>query len=486
MIPLTKMGEMAAKYPQHPALIEGDRVVAWPELQLLTERCLRGLVNKHDALSFKRVAYMAENRYEIVILMGAFSTLKVPFVGLDFTATYEQKAHCVKSIEADCLVYGEKFADEALQIASELNIPVICLETELPSLLSDEFDGLELQVAGIERPFESLSFTSGTSGLPKVVYRNAPFDARRFGYLIENFYFDQTDVFLVSLPFYHVSATGWARLFMGLGGTVVLGDAARPASMAQLMVDRGVTVTLMVPPTLHRVVKAFETQAVTEEPKLKFLIVGGKNFPVQLKHRSLDVLGPVVHEYYGSTETGVNTISRPENIRRHPDSVGLVMDGSDIVILDEFHQIAPTGVKGKVAIYSYQNMAGYLFKKSDAVVIDDKVYIITPDFGWFDEEGYLFLASRSNSEYNVYEVDNRLRDIAGIDDLYVMVDSSSELHIFIMTEHEANEEAIGVDVIAAVQELGFANAHVRMVAEIPYSMSGKVKEKDLKMLYQVI
>ena len=80
-----------------------------------------------------------------------------------------------------------------------------------------------------------------------------------------------------------------------------------------------ITTTLMTPPILEKVVDRIESSNFYND-SIRFIMVGGKNFPVLLKLRALKIFGNIINEYYGSSETGINTLSNSNDIRKYPES----------------------------------------------------------------------------------------------------------------------------------------------------------------------
>ncbi|WP_024832805.1 class I adenylate-forming enzyme family protein [Ruminiclostridium josui] len=478
MIPLSKLKEISDKYPEKAAIVEGNKVFTYKDLYTLSDNGVRNIVSKYNIHKLKRVVFISENRYEMLVFMSIFSTLKVTFLGLDFTGSIQKKIDCIKSINAEGIVYTKKYADEIRLINKGLNLLTICVDKEFIELVKKpEKEQQEFDTSKISRPFESISFTSGTSGAPKVVYRDKSFDGRRFPYLIDRFGFTSEDIFLVTVPFYHVSAMGWSRLFLNIGATIVLGDINNPVCMALDMVKYKITTSLIVPNILEKITRAFEEKAVEGTPNLKFAIVGGKHFPAELKGRSINVFGPIVHEYYGSTETGVNVIADPHDLIAVAGSSGKEMDGSKVIILDDNNVPLPRGIRGHVAISSYQNMVGYLNAKTNKAEIGGTEYIITPDYGWMDDNGYLFLTSRSTPDFNIYKLENEIVGVKGIEDSYIFIDDDGILYCAVTINHELNSKLTEVKNI--LESNGIKDFKI-INTVIPYSMSGKVNLEKLR------
>ncbi len=238
-------------------------------------------------------------------------------------------AKVIQEIQPDCIFVSvgclAKYSIDVDRVTQ--GCPVVDLDGALPGAISYESilnasDG-SIPVPS-HKPFRAISFTSGTSGVPKAVIRTKSFDARRFAYFSARYGFSSHDSHLVSIPLYHAAGSGWARLFLQLGSRIIIAppDAA-PDKTVELIRTHTITNTVMTPPQLDRVVQHLKRGHSYEQTlPLRFLLVGGKHFPVSLKIDAIKVLGPVVYEYYGTTETGVNTVAEPSDILSHPESVG--------------------------------------------------------------------------------------------------------------------------------------------------------------------
>ncbi len=370
--------------------------------------------------------------------------------------------------------------------------PVIDLDNQLPGATSySAFQGLGVgkrPPVPPTRPFRAISFTSGTSGRPKPVIRNGSFDARRFAYFTARYGFSSADRHLATIPFYHAAGGGWARLFLQLGATLVLAPPDDAIEAAELIRREWITSSTMTPPILSGVLRhVAQNRARVTPNQLRFVLVGGKHFPAPAKQEALQVLGPVVYEYYGTTETGVNTIAEPADLLTHPASVGRVYDGNKILILDPERRPVPAGIVGSVAIASYMNMDGYLGAAANKTQIDGERYLVTSEAGYLDEDGRLFLLNRSQGadSVNLYALENAIRQIRGVDDVALVRKTEAgpvAVHCAVVLKASAAVSAQEVEARVAdiVRRERVALARFELLDQIPYSPSGKVRAAELE------
>jgi fatty-acyl-CoA synthase len=195
----------------------------------------------------------------------------------------------------------------------------------------------------------------------------------------------------------------------------------------------------------------------------------------------------VVYNLYGSTEVAYATIATPEDLREAPSSVGKVVRGSVVKLLDEDCREVAQGETGRIFVGNIGQFEGYTGGGSKEMVDG---LMSSGDVGHFDENGRLFIDGRDDEMIvsggeNVFpaEVEELLSQHDSISEAAVLgVDDEKfgqRLKAFVVTRGGSLSE----DEVKGYVKENLANykvpREVVFVNELPRNATGKVLKKDL-------
>ena len=249
-----------------------------------------------------------------------------------------------------------------------------------------------------------LIYSSGTTGRPKGIMlpfksgpieELSPVETSVGAYLA----FDP----LVSLnggPLYHGAPLSSMLMTQRAGGTAVVLRKFDAAAALRAIQDWRVVYAQFVPTMFVRMLALPEdTRRSFDLSSLQYVIHAAAPCPVEIKQRMIEWLGPIINEYYGSSENLGGTYISSEEWLRKPGSVGRSAVGPLHISDDEGHELPPNQ-QGLVYFevpperqFSYLNDAEKTRKARHPVQPN---WYTAGDIGKLDEEGYLFLTDRKD------------------------------------------------------------------------------------------
>ena len=244
----------------------------------------------------------------------------------------------------------------------------------------------------------SIRYTSGTTGRPKAARRDL--DAAQYGALfatlIEEFGYGENDVHLVGCPLYHSAPPTFSSMAHWVGGAIVVMPTFDARQWLQQVQRHRVTSAFIVPTILRRLIDLGpETVSHYDTSSLRTVVVAAAKCPAKLKIEATRSFGDVFYEFYGSTESSVNTIAKPVDFARMPESCGMAFAGNEIRIFDDNDKPCAVGDAGEICvrndslIVEYENAP----EKTRKAFTEDGYYR-TGDVGHVDGEGYYYIVDR--------------------------------------------------------------------------------------------
>ena len=283
----------------------------------------------------------------------------------------------------------------------------------------------------------TIIYTSGTTGRPKGVKRAAanPDQAQSAkAMLLQSYGFtdwiDRAGEIVTAIvgPIYHAAPNAHANISFAIGANVVVTPKFDPEGLLRLIEQRRITHLNMAPIMFNRLLKLSpEVRARYDLSSLKFVAHAAAPVSPPVKREMIDWWGPIINEYYGSTEMGNVTFCTAEEWLSHPGTVGRPMAGAKIRVVDEDGADCPVGTPGEV-LARRAGMSDFTYHGDDAKRRKtEKAGLISPgDVGYFDEDGFLYLCGRNSDMVisggvNIYpaEIESVLLKMPGVADCAV-------------------------------------------------------------------
>jgi long-chain acyl-CoA synthetase len=279
------------------------------------------------------------------------------------------------------------------------------------------------QDANLEPP-SSMIYTSGTTGHPKGVRRLVGTGDLA---TVADYYADSFRVFgawpgmrtVITGPMYHSAPYAYAiTAARGLDGFLVLQDRFEPEQLLALVERHAITSLYLVPTMFVRLLRLpREVRDRYDLSSLRNVSHTAAPCPPDVKRGLIEWLGPIVTEFYGSTEVGLVAGCNSEEWLAHPGTVGRPLATCTIQILDENGPMNQ-GEVGEI----FMRAGGF----TDFTEVERGGLITCGDVGYFDHDGYLYVCDRVrdmiiSGGVNIYpiEIEACLLQLDGVADCAV-------------------------------------------------------------------
>jgi fatty-acyl-CoA synthase len=349
------------------------------------------------------VAILARNHRWFLIANYACARVGARTILLNTEFSGTQIADVAEREGARLLIYDDEYCNAVSQADFELG-RLRALgsnpDTDKPSGCTDDTLAEVIARSSKEpapKPSKHASLvilTSGTTGTPKGATRSTPPTLAPIGGVLSHVPFRSGEVTALPSPMFHALGYLHATIAMTLGSTLVLRRKFRPMTVLEDIEKHRVTALVVVPVMLSRLLDALDSaERKPDLSSLRIVFVSGSQLGAELATRALKVLGPVIYNLYGSTEIALATIARPQDLEINPATVGPVVKGVKVKILDEQGNELPQGDVGRIFVGNTFPFEGYT-GGGGKQIIDG--LLSSGDLGYFDENALLYVSGRDD------------------------------------------------------------------------------------------
>ena len=490
----------ARRTPHRTAIIDDEGTMTFAELNDASNAVANGLL----ALGVRGgdgVAILARNHRWFLIANYACARVGARTILLNTEFSGPQIRDVSEREGARVIIYDDEYSD-AVKMADPALGMIRALGTNPdspePSSSTDEtlaeLIGRSSREAAPRATKKSsiIILTSGTTGTPKGATRHAPPTLAPIGGVLSSVPFKAGEVTALPSPMFHALGYLHATIAMTLGSTLVLHRRFKPAVVLSDVATHQVTAIVVVPVMLSRMLDALEAMPTKPDlSNLRIIFVSGSQLGAELATRAMKDIGPVVYNLYGSTEIAFVSIARPQDLKKNPATVGPMVKGVRVKILDDSGGEVSTGKVGRIFVGNFFPFEGYT-GGGNKEIIDG--LMSSGDVGYFDADGLLYVSGRDDEMIvsggeNVFpaEVEDLISGhpeiveatAIGVDDK----DFGQRLRAFVVLKDGATltEDAIK-DYVRNHLARYKVPREVIFVAELPRNPTGKILKRELRKI----
>ena len=500
----------AYRYPDKPALIFGDRVLTYQQLEEATNRFANALLDM-GLRKYDRVAILAHNTIHHVITWLGTAKAGGIYLAINYLLRGKDISYCINHSESRFFVVEDALFHLVEDVLSEMPgvekfiwsnegegrpAPEGWLEfDEWYEASSSEEPDVKIEILD---PVQ-MTYTSGTESLPKgVILNHQSLLAEYMGCIVDGEY-TTNDIQVHALPIYHCAQRDvFLTPGIWMGMTNVLLPQAAPKPIMQSIQDHGATM-FFAPPTVWIALLRDPDFDSFDLSSLKKAYYGASIMPVEVLKELMERLpGLRLYNYYGQTELSpYHTILKPEDALSKLGSAGMGGLNMETVLMDdEGNIINKPGVPGEICGRGPHVMMFYFKDPEKTEEAMAYGWFHSGDVGVLDEDRYITVADRKKdmvksggenvSSREVEEViykDPRVSEVA-------VVGLPHEKWIEAVTAvvvPKAGEQIKEEEIIALCKKelAGFkVPKAVIFVDQLPKTPTGKILKRDLRQKYK--
>lgn len=493
------------RFPEKVAIVAEDRRVTFSELNTAVNQLANGLLELSIKKGTKATIFLP-NCPEWPEIYFALSKIGAVIVPINYRLIGDELVYIINHSDSEVVFFSETHFKVFEQVRHETKrLKHFVFLKDNPPRWSIPYHSLKEGFSPEEPPCghgdedaHTISYTSGTTGLPKgavlthlnVVIGHCFMTTAEFGVT-------HKDVFFATTPL--CQRIGWGKLVnsISMGCKLVIMPSFDPLQALESVQRERVTIMSIIP-TIGRMLLQVPDIEAYDLSSLRMFFVTGEMFPMETKRGLMEKFPHVqLAPYFAQTEAGLITKLFPQDIFRKAGSVGVPFLGVEVKVVDEKMQDVPVGQSGEIIVRSGRPGTFGVIKEyyKDRRANRETFWgdwIRTGDIGSVDEDGYLYILDRKkdmiiSGGFNIYS-----KEVEGVLESHPKI---SEAAVVGIPDKEYGEAAkafvVLVDGKEATQEeiIEFCTSRlagykkpkeIEFVDSLPRNTVGKVLKYKLK------
>jgi len=500
----------ALLYPDQEAFVYGSERITFSEFNAR----VNSLIHALQTMGAKKgdvIGILSWSCLGFVEVYGA--AMKGGFIASPFNTRLREHEleHIINYSEANVLFVGLELVEMADKLRPHLPKVknFISFEASVPDMtyqgdLTTTYSKAEPDVQVEEDDPVCIIYTSGTTGMP----RGALYTQRRFiddsQILAMNMRLQPGHKRILITPLFHIAGNTHFRSSLYTGGCSIIMKFFNPEATLQAIQNERATHVDIVPTHLVAMLNLPDIDKY-DVSSLEFLWYGGSPMPLEVLKKGIKVFGPIIAQAYGQSETGPavshlsredhDVLDRPEKEQRKLRSAGRPDIGVQVRIVDEEGNNVEPGEVGEIIVRSKHVMVEYWHRPDETREAIVNGWLHTGDMGYYDEDGYIYIADRKKDMIisggeNVYprEIEDILYQhpavleaaTIGVPDPYWV----ERVHAVVLTKKGVSTTAEELIAFCKKRIAGYkVPKTVEFVDSLPKNPAGKILKRELREKY---
>ena len=467
-------------YANKTVLVDDYETLSYKKLLSQSKKLTIALKENYQFKSGQKVGFLCKNHASLVKSIFAVSQLGADIYLLNVEMSRSQFNYLLDQNDFDFLIYDSELSS-LIEQSSYSKEKILSYHEHLPAidnLLNTNVN----EKLKIKRSSSSkiVILTGGTTGNSKIAAHKPSIlnYLNPFLTLLTRLNLINYNTAYIATPIYHGYGAAVLLLFIALGEKVVINNGFDAKKACYLFREHNVEVVTVVPLMLNKMLK----HNIDDLRSLSCIVSGGAELNPRLVDETFSKLGDVLYNLYGTSESGLNIIATPEDLKYSAKTVGKKINGVRLKILDNNKDEVKIGETGQLCIRNRWSMRN-----------SNNSWIETGDLGYRDSKGFYFLSGRVDDMVvsageNVYpvEIEQVLINHPQVEDAAVIGISDEifgqRLKAFILPVKNANitkEELL--DWLRHKVARFQLPKDITFVTDMPYTPLGKLDKKQLKM-----
>lgn len=374
-----KLKLLADLKPDAPAVSCGDTTLTYSQFHKLTNRAARGLL-AHGVKLGDLVTLGLPNSTDFAVACWAMWK-----VG----ATPQPISFRLPKGELEAIMELAQTPVVIAQFDHQIDRPLLSV-ADLLALSDDDSD-----LPDVTAPISKAPTSGGSTGRPKLILAGQPGVSTAEIPEVGGWQLKRDSVALLPAPLYHNAGFGMMMSAFAMGAHMVLMPRFEAEATLAAIEKHKATWIYMVPTMMNRI------WHLPEEVRTKYDLSSLQTLwhlaapcPAWLKEAFIHWLGgEVIQELYAGTEAQASTVISGTEWLEHRGSVGKVRMG-EMVVMDDNGVQLPAREVGEIYMRRPEGTPpSYQYLGATAKTLPGG-WESLGDIGWFDEDGYLYLADR--------------------------------------------------------------------------------------------